>query len=519
MTSVRQPRRCSAWPPLPCWCSSSKATGWRSAQAGLGPEGAKIESLPVGHCLADLAITENQTAALADAALRPDLALIQPPGEDSFRAALAAPMRSAGRPFGAVGIFSRHSQEWTAEQFHLAEWLAAQCAHILETLRLQHLLARERANLRAVFDVVNVGMLVIAEDGAVKQVNDTLTRWVKRDLLAWEGGQPGDFVGCVHALAEPAGCGRGPRCPACPIRNAFTSVLQTGQPVHDVETEALLSVGGSEVRLWLEVSADPLVLDGKRHVILAMNNITERKRAEQVLRQTAEDLTRSNKDLEQFAYVASHDLREPLRMVTGFMGLLKDRCQGKLDAKADEYIFFASDAAMRMQGLINDLLVYSRAGRGEVTERTDVGAVLDGVLRTLSVSIAESAAVITHDPLPTIASSPLELAQVFQNLIGNAITFKAERKTEIHVGARRQPGGWQFTVRDNGIGIDPQFADRIFMIFQRLHTREQYPGTGIGLAICKKIVERHGGRIWVESQLGSGSTFCFTIPDQGKEQG
>ena len=206
-------------------------------------------------------------------------------------------------------------------------------------------------------------------------------------------------------------------------------------------------------------------------------------------------------------------------MVTGFMSLLKDLCQGKLDAKADEYIFFASDAASRMQGLIDDLLAYSRAGRGEVTEPTDIGAVLDRVLRTLTVSIEQSGAVITHDPLPTITSNPVELTQVFQNLIGNALTFKGERKPEIHIGAQRQPGCWLLTVRDNGIGIDPQFADRIFLIFQRLHTREQYPGTGIGLAICKKVVERHRGHIWVESQPGMGSTFCFTIPDKGEEQG
>ena len=206
-------------------------------------------------------------------------------------------------------------------------------------------------------------------------------------------------------------------------------------------------------------------------------------------------------------------------MVTGFMSLLKDRCQGELDAKADEYILFASEAATRMQSLIDDLLAYSRVGQSEMVERTDIGAILDRVLKTLTVSIEESAAVITHDPLPTITSNPVELSQVFQNLIGNAITFKGEQKPEIHVGAQRQPGGWLFTVRDNGIGIDPQFADRIFLIFQRLHTREQYPGTGIGLAICKKVVERHGGRIWVESQPGMGTTFCFTIPETGKEQG
>jgi light-regulated signal transduction histidine kinase (bacteriophytochrome) len=290
-------------------------------------------------------------------------------------------------------------------------------------------------------------------------------------------------------------------------------VLETGQPVHDVEAEAILSVDGRPLRLWLEVSADPLLMDGKRHVILAMNNITDHKRAEEALRRTAEDLARSNEDLEQFAYVASHDLKEPLRMVTGFLSLLRDRSRGKLDAECDEYVAFAADGAARMQRLIEDLLAYSRAGRGEMTGLTDLGTVLDGVLRSLTASIEESATVITHDPLPTVTCNPVELTQVFQNLIGNAIKFKGQGRPEIHVGARRQTDDWLFTVQDNGIGIAPQFAERIFMIFQRLHTRQQYSGTGIGLAICKKIVERHGGRIWVESEPENGSTFCFTIPD------
>jgi PAS domain S-box-containing protein len=293
--------------------------------------------------------------------------------------------------------------------------------------------------------------------------------------------------------------------------------LLSGQRVEHLETVRVAKDGR---RVDVSVTVSP-VKDQDGQIIGAskiVRDITDRKRAEEALRQTAEDLARSNKDLEQFAYVASHDLKEPLRMVTGFMSLLKDRCQGRLDAKSDEYISVACDAASRMQGLIDDLLAYSRAGRGEMTERTDVAAVLDKALKSLTVSVKESAAAITHDPLPAITSNPVELAQVFQNLIGNAIKFRGERKPEIHVGAQRQPGRWLFTVRDNGIGIDQQFADRIFMIFQRLHTWEQYPGTGIGLAICKKIVERHGGRIWMESQPGKGSTFYFTIADKGRDK-
>jgi PAS domain S-box-containing protein len=237
--------------------------------------------------------------------------------------------------------------------------------------------------------------------------------------------------------------------------------------------------------------------------------------ADEDLRRMAEDLKRSNQDLEQFAYVASHDLQEPLRMVTGFMSLLRTRYQGQLDTQAEEYIGFAADGATRMQGLIDDLLAYSRVeSRGRAALATPVQASLDRALANLRGAIAEAGATITHDELPTLAADGAQLAQLFQNLIGNALKFRADRPVAIHVGAARKEGNWVFSVRDNGIGIDPQFADRIFMIFQRLHTKEKYPGTGIGLAICKKIVERHGGRIWVESKPGEGSTFCFTLPAQ-----
>ena len=266
----------------------------------------------------------------------------------------------------------------------------------------------------------------------------------------------------------------------------------------------------------VEVDAHALHFRGRRAVLGVIQDITERKRAEEKLKVTLADLERSNKELEQFAYVASHDLQEPLRMVSSYTQLLARRYQGQLDAEANEFIAYAVDGANRMQGLINDLLAYSRVGtRGKGFEPTDCTAVLDQALANLKAAMEKSGAVVTHDPLPTVMADNLQLVQLFQNLIGNAIKFHVEKPPRIHVSAEQKGNEWVFSVRDNGIGIDPQYAERIFIIFQRLHTREEYPGTGIGLAICKKIVERRGGRIWVESQLGKGSTFYFTIPIGG----
>jgi light-regulated signal transduction histidine kinase (bacteriophytochrome) len=212
--------------------------------------------------------------------------------------------------------------------------------------------------------------------------------------------------------------------------------------------------------------------------------------------------------------VASHDLQEPLRAVAGFIGLLKMRLEKSLDEKTSEYMNFSVDGVSRMQSLINGLLEYSRIDTsGKPPEPTDSKAVLDNVLLQLRASIEESGAKITAENLPTVKIDPVQLVQLFQNLIGNAIKFRSDTAPRIHVSAGRQDGAWQFAIRDNGIGIDPQYAHKIFLIFQRLHTRKQYPGTGIGLSICKKIVERHGGRIWMDSQPGQGSTFYFTIPD------
>ncbi|MEI7646062.1 MAG: PAS domain S-box protein [Chloroflexales bacterium] len=243
--------------------------------------------------------------------------------------------------------------------------------------------------------------------------------------------------------------------------------------------------------------------------------ITARKQAEAAMHQMMEELSRSNADLEQFASVASHDLQEPLRAVTGMVQLLQQRYQGQLDARADEYIGLAVDAAARMQALINDLLVFSRVQRrGKPFVPIAVDTVLDHALANLYVAITENAAVITHDPMPTVQADPTQLTQIFQNLIGNAIKFHREVPPQIHISAARRDGAWCFSVHDNGIGISPDYFERIFVIFQRLHPRRDYPGTGIGLALCKKIVERHGGQIWVDSHMGQGTTFFFTLPDR-----
>ena len=246
-----------------------------------------------------------------------------------------------------------------------------------------------------------------------------------------------------------------------------------------------------------------------------LNDITARKQAEKTLRETVEELERSNKELEQFARITSHDLQEPLRQVRAYVQLLLDRHVDKLDGKAEQYLQFVYDGAARMSDLVSGLLAYSRVGARDVAPHlTSCQQALDAALANLQVSIAESRARVTHDELPTVTGEPMQLAQLFQNLIGNAVKFRRDGVTpEIHIGAKRGPdANWVFRVEDNGIGIAPEFHEKVFLIFQRLHGREKDPGTGIGLAICQKIVEQHGGKIWIEPKTGEGSAFCFTLP-------
>jgi PAS domain S-box-containing protein len=249
-------------------------------------------------------------------------------------------------------------------------------------------------------------------------------------------------------------------------------------------------------------------------IIGTATDITDRKQAELELQNQKQDLARSNAELQQFAYVASHDLQEPLRMITSYLELLERRYKGQLDERADKFIAYAVDGATRMQTLINDLLSYSRVGTSAQDWKTvDCEKVVQNVLSNLHLSILQNNAVITHDSLPKVNADPSQMTQLFQNLISNAIKFhRKEEAPQIHIGVECTDGKWLFSVQDNGIGMEVQYLARIFIIFQRLHSKTDYPGTGIGLAVCKKIVERHGGNLRVESQPNRGSTFYFTIP-------
>ncbi|MGC2182802.1 MAG: ATP-binding protein [Terriglobales bacterium] len=243
------------------------------------------------------------------------------------------------------------------------------------------------------------------------------------------------------------------------------------------------------------------------------NARAERQQAQEFLAQKAEELARSNADLEQFAYVASHDLQEPLRMVSAYTQLLAERYRGKLDDQADKYIHYAVDGAARMQSLIQDLLAFSRVGRQETAVKsTDCNQIVDRAVDSLRAAILESRAVVSHGPLPLVMANGSQLRQVFQNLIGNALKFKGSQAPLIQISAKKEGTEWIFTVADNGIGISGEHAESVFVIFNRLHTRTEYPGNGIGLSICKKIVERHGGKIQALPRDGGGTLFKFTLP-------
>ncbi|MEW6356972.1 MAG: PAS domain S-box protein [Planctomycetota bacterium] len=298
----------------------------------------------------------------------------------------------------------------------------------------------------------------------------------------------------------------------------------TAEPKRLYEVRDMKKNGGV---VDVELYSSTLTVDGKSAIITTVRDISERKRhereREQLVRLLSESnlslekmnmaLERSNRELDDFAHVVSHDLQEPLRAVTSYLDLLSDRLGDGLDREAKEFMRYAADGAKGMQQLITDLLDYARLDTAEKSsERVDFEEVFAHALANLRASISEAGAVITHDPLPTATGDASQFGQLLQNLLGNAVKFRSEATPKIHVSAQSKKDVWLFSVQDNGIGIEPDYAQRIFTIFQRLHSKSKYPGSGIGLSICKKIVERHGGNIWVESALGSGATFYFTLP-------
>ena len=357
--------------------------------------------------------------------------------------------------------------------------------------------ARKRADarFRAAVESAPNGMVMIDRSGKIILVNREIERlfgYGREELL----GQP------IERLVPQRLRERHPGLRTSFFEQPQTRAMGAGRDLFGVRKDG--------IEFPVEIGLNPIETEEGLFVLASVVDISGRKRAE-------EELRRSNAELERFAYVASHDLQEPLRMVGNYVQLLGKRYKGRLDSDADEFIGFALDGAVRMQRLIEDLLAYSRvSSRGAEFAPTDAGAVLDHALANLKLAIEDGGAVVTRDPLPVVPADQSQLEHVFLNLIGNALKFRGSQRPEVHVSAEQHDGDWRFSIRDNGIGIESQYFDRIFVIFQRLHGREQYPGTGIGLAITKRIVERHGGRIWVESQPDKGSTFFFTLPTTGR---
>jgi PAS domain S-box-containing protein len=360
-----------------------------------------------------------------------------------------------------------------------------------DRIRAERALLQSEANLRALMNAADESIFLMQPDGTLIALNDITATRLQSTVAHMQGRNVYDF------LPPETGARR---------RVFADQVLATGQPV---------SFEDERLGRWMDNYISPVLDDRGQVTRLAVfgRDITERKHVEEALARYTADLARSNAELEQFAYVASHDLQEPLRMVASFVQLLSARYRGQLGADADEFIGYALDGASRMQQLITDLLAYSRVGtRGKPFAPMDTEVVLAQALTHLRLAMDDCQAVVTHDPLPTIPGDALQLVQLFQNLIGNAIKFHGAEPPRVHIAATPKERFWEFAVRDNGIGFGPQYAERIFVIFQRLHTRQEYPGTGIGLAVCKRIVERHGGRIWAESAPGAGATFAFTLP-------
>jgi PAS domain S-box-containing protein len=414
-----------------------------------------------------------------------------------LRSAFALPIRLGEEVLGALEFFHRDTLQPDDWLLKTGVAIGLQIGHFMARTQAERELRQSEARFRS--------LTGLSSDWYWEQDEELRLTFMSSRFVERTGIDPAPFIGRKR-WEEPA-----PNLTEADWAR-HKAQLERREPFFDFEMERVSPDGNS---VWLAVSGEPVFEDRKFRGYRGVGtDITERKRAQVVLRAAYDELARSNAELQQFAYVASHDLQEPLRMIGSYTQLLERRYGEKLDSDAREFMDFIVDGATRMKQLIEDLLAYSRVGtRGKELRPVHAQGALDRALINLRAAIESSDAQITHDALPEVKADDTQLTQLLQNLIGNAIKFrKKDESIRIHVGVQDDGEEWRFSVSDNGIGIEPQYFERIFMVFQRLHTRDEYPGTGIGLAICKKVVDRHRGRIWVESVYGKGSTFVFTLP-------
>jgi len=425
-------------------------------------------------------------------------AQFMPGGHVRLENVLFAPMVMRGKAVGLLGIANK-AGGFNENDARLASAFGELAAIALLNSRTLESLENSEERFRSVVQTATDAIITINSSG---------------NILSWnEGAQTIFGYSSDEVIDKPFAL----LIPERFHHDQQRAFQQANSPSEKLQTEEKILEGvgmrkdGSELPLEITYSRwktkeGPFFTD-------IIRDISDRKRAEEQLKQTMQELVRSNAELEQFACVASHDLQEPLRMVSSYAQLLGKRYQGRLDSEADLFIHYAVDGTKRMQQLIQDLLTYSRIGTSDTSlETVECDAVCHLAVKNLRVSIEEKGAVVTHDSLPTVIGDKTQITQLFQNLISNALKFHGENSPRVHISSEQKGNEWVFSVEDNGIGIAPEFSMRIFDIFQRLHSRDRYPGSGVGLSICKKIVERHGGRIWVESEPGNGSRFYFTIP-------
>jgi PAS domain S-box-containing protein len=411
-----------------------------------------------------------------------------PEGHSSLENVLFAPMIVKDEVIGLLGLANKKGG-FTEDDIRIASGFAEIAAIALVYKRSEESVRRSEEYFRLVTENALDIITILDADGTIRYESPSVEHalgYKREDLIGrntFEFVHPDDLTDVMNTFKHLT---------QNPVSTLFIQLRHR----HKDDSWRILEVIGKNL-------LDNPAVAG---IVINSRDITERIRAE-------DELKRSNAELQQFAFAASHDLQEPLRVVSGFVKLLEKRYKDKLDEKAHEFIGYTFEGVKRMQLLIKDLLAYSQVGtKGKAFKPTNCKSVLEQALANLQVSIEESGAQITYDTLPMVIADDSQLIRLFQNLIGNAVKFHGRGIPKIHISAEQKNNEWVFSVVDNGIGIEPKNFDRIFVIFQRLHTREEYEGTGIGLAICKKIVERHGGRIWVESKPDKGSAFYFTVP-------